>query len=399
MTQFFTPSLVGLLVQAAGALLMAGMCLVLLRTVRREPLVYWSIGWAALFVALESLWAAYFFGRLQWVAQTLYLFGEYVFAYFIIAGCRRYATGRRPRARELWLIPAGLILAAWLPAVGGDSNAFFAIHTLIYAYLFFVAYRILRRAMSNARSRMGVRIMRLALLLLTVSNLHYAPVFALSASGTIDVSTAYLAYAPLYDLILGFMLMFGMVMIATGDTQHELEISNVALGRALDRLETVSQIDPLTSALNRHAFSSWARDPDRRRGRAVRGCAAFVDLDDLKTLNDCYGHAAGDSALQAVATALWSCLRPEDMLFRWGGDEFLIIFVDQSEDEAHARLEPLADRLRQTTLRGAPGAVDLSASIGLAPFADIASLDAVIAAADSAMYRRKADGARPLTPA
>jgi diguanylate cyclase (GGDEF)-like protein len=389
---------VGLLVQAAGALLMAGLCVMLLRTVRREPLVYWSIGWVALFVAIESLWAALFFDRWHHVGQTGYLFGEYVFAYCVIAGCRRYATGRAPRRRELGLIPVGLALAAWLPAFGGgDFNVFFAIHTLIYAYLFFVAYRILRRATSNPRSRMGVRVMRLALLMLTVSYLHYAPLFALSAAGTLQSSVPYLTYAPLADLILGFMLMFGMIMIATGDTQHELEISNLALGRALDRLETMSQIDPLTSALNRHAFTSWARDPDRRRQDAVKGCAAFVDLDDLKALNDRYGHAAGDSALLAVATALWSCLRQEDLLFRWGGDEFLILFVGLSEDDARAHLAPLADRLRQATLRGADRPVDLSASIGFAPFADIASLDAVIAAADSEMYRRKAVAPRSLT--
>jgi diguanylate cyclase (GGDEF)-like protein len=399
-TQFFTPSLVGLLVQASGALLMASMCLVLLRTVRREPLVYWSIAWLALFVGIESLWAAFFAGRVARELQTLYLFGEYVFGYFVIAGCRRYATGRRPRPREWWLVPIGLALAAWLPAFGGGNfNVFFAIHTLIFAYLFFVAWRILRRATSNPRSRTGVRIMRAALLALALVNLHYAPLFTLSTMGTLTEAPAYLAYTPLLDLILGFVLMFGMVMIATGDTQHELEISNLALGRALDRLETMSQIDPLTSTLNRHAFTAWARDPERRRQQPVRGCAAFVDLDDLKALNDRYGHAAGDSALQAAATALWSCLRSEDMLFRWGGDEFLILFVNLDEDEARARLAPLSVRLRQTTLRGAPQPVDLSASIGLAAFDDVASLDAVIAAADSEMYRHKSDGTRPLTPA
>jgi diguanylate cyclase (GGDEF)-like protein len=389
-TNFFTPSLVGLLVQAAGALLMAGMCAVLLRTVRRDPLIYWSIGWVALFIALEWLWLTFYFQVSQHAGQAVYLFGEYVFGYFVIAGCRRYATGARPRRRELWLIPIGAGIAAWLPLFGGgDFNAFFAVHTLICAYLFFAAFRVLGATKANPRSRMGVRAMRLALLLLTIDYAHYAPLFALSAYGILPAPVPYLVFTPQYDLILQFMLMFGMVMAMTGDTQHELEVSNAALGRALDRLETMSQIDPLTSALNRHAFTSWAQDPERRRRAPLRGCAAFVDLDDLKAINDRYGHAAGDAALQAVATALWSCLSPEDLLFRWGGDEFLILFIDRSETDARDQLATLAEKLRGTSLRGVQKPVDLSASIGLAPFSDVASLDAVIAAADSAMYERK----------
>lgn len=391
MTPFLTPTLVGLLVQATGALLMAGMCAALLRTVRRDPLTYWSVGWVALFVALEWLWLANYFHVFERAGQSVYLFGEYLFAYLVIAGCRSQTAGGRPGRRELWLIPVGVGLAAWLPMFGGgDFNVFFAVHTLIYAYLFFASFRILGSKVPNPRSGMGVRVMRLALLALTIHYAHYAPLFALSGLGVVSVSTPYLAYAPLYDLILQFMLMFGMVMVATGDTQHELEAANSALGRALDRLETMAQIDPLTSTLNRHAFSSWAEDPERRKQRTIRGCAAFVDLDDLKTLNDRYGHPAGDAALQALATQLWSCLRPEDLLFRWGGDEFLILFFSASEREAQERLAPLQDKLRRTNLRGVPEPIDLAASIGFAPFADIATLDGVIAAADSAMYRTKA---------
>jgi hydroxyacylglutathione hydrolase len=381
--------LIGLFVQAVGALLMASLCAVLLRTVRKDPLMYWSIGWVALFTSLSWLWMSFFAPHLQWAGQTVYLLGEYAFGYLVIAGCRLYAKGERPKRREAWLLLLGLALALWLPRLGGDDfNVFFAVHTLIYAYLFFAAFRVMRHAPTNNRSVTGVRVMNVALVLLTLDYLHYAPLFALSSLQILPNTVSYLVYAPLYDLIFEFMLMFGMVMIVTGDVQHELEAANRELGAAHDRLETLAQIDHLTSALNRHAFSSLLARP-RATTSVLAGCAAIVDVDDLKKLNDRHGHPVGDGAIQAVAAALRSVMRANDWLFRWGGDEFLMLLIGASDADARARLEPLNERLRQIHLPGLTMPIDVSATAGFAPFADAASLDEVIARADHAMYATK----------
>jgi hypothetical protein len=105
--------------------------------------------------------------------------------------------------------------------------------------------------------------MRLALFLLTIDYLHYAPLRAVASYQKLTVLNYYLNYAPLYDLMFQVMLMFGMVMTATGRVQQELEAANSDLKRARDRLEHTSRMDPLTSTLNRGRF--------RRPGRPQPG--------------------------------------------------------------------------------------------------------------------------------
>jgi diguanylate cyclase (GGDEF)-like protein len=383
MAYFFQPSLSGLLAQAMGAILMASLCAVLLRTVRRPPLVFWSFGWVTLFFSLLGLWLAFYFETFQRLGQTVYLLGQYVFGYLVLAGCRSYAQGVSPKQVEVWLLVPALGLSLGLTAFAGDNaNVFFALHSLVFPYLFFHALRVLRHMPVGTNPAPGLRVLKLALLLLTINYLHYAPFFAVASYQNLRVVDAYLAYAPLYDLIFQTMLMFGMVMVVTGQVQQELE-------GVRDRLETMAQLDPLTSALNRRAFSAVV-DKRARTGPA-HGCgtAAVVDLDNLKALNDLHGHAAGDVALQALSAALRSCMQDGDLLFRWGGDEFVVLLDRANEAAADARLSVLNDHLRQARLPGLDQPIDLRASVGLSAFDELASLEVAIARADQAMYQRK----------
>jgi len=385
MAYYFQPSLSGLLLQAIGALLLTTLCLVLWRTMHQRPLALWSAGWATLSVSLTALWVAFYFDGYRQAGQVVYLFGEYVFGYLVIAGCRNFATGAVPRRRDAWmLVPLLILCVALAQFASGNVNVFFAVHTLIYSYLFFVALRVLRDVTPNPQSALGLRVMKLTLLLLTMDYLHYAPFFAASSWQKLSVIDAYLAYAPLYDLIFQVMLMFGMVMLVTGQVQHELVVAIADLKRTRDRLETTSQLDPLTGALNRRAF-------ERRRPADARahGVVVVADLDNLKDLNDRFGHAAGDAALRLVTDALRSCIRDGDLLFRWGGDEFVGLLERETEAGGEARFAKLNDKLRHLKLPGMDAEVDLSVSVGLVPFDGPASLEDAIALADEAMYRRK----------
>jgi diguanylate cyclase len=387
------PMLVGLLIESIGVLLIAVLSLALRNTLRREPLDYWSVGWWALFVALLSLFIASTFPVLRVPLQPVYIFGEYVFGYLVIVGCRLHISGERPQHREAWLLLPGFLIALALPVVGAHQfSVFGAVHTLICAYLFLAAFRTLWRSRANRGSSVGVRVMKIALLLLTLDSFHYAPLYAASSYGFESIAARYLEYGPLYDLIFLVLLAFGMVMVATGEVQHELEAVNARLARTRDRLEAMVQLDHLTSALNRHAFYSILGD-SQGRGRVVfRGCAAVADIDNLKTLNDRHGHAAGDIAIRAVASALRACIRADDLLFRWGGDEFLVLVIGVSEGDARARLDGVNDRLRRLEISGADRPVDVSVSLGYAPFDSAAALEDVIVQADSAMYDRKRTG-------
>jgi diguanylate cyclase (GGDEF)-like protein len=231
--------------------------------------------------------------------------------------------------------------------------------------------------------------MKISLLLLTADYAHYAPLFAASSLQWISPTVPYLEYSPLYDLLLLVLLAFSMLMVMTGEVQHELERANADLARTRDRLEAMAQLDHLTAALNRHSFYSIVEDP-RSTGRTVfRGCAAFADIDNMKVINDAFGHAAGDGAIRAVATAIRACIRADDLLFRWGGDEFLVLLIGVSEEEARGRLDNLNRRLEQTIIPGVPEPVDVRVSAGYAAFDSATSLDEVIALADSAMYGMK----------
>jgi GGDEF domain-containing protein len=147
-------------------------------------------------------------------------------------------------------------------------------------------------------------------------------------------------------------------------------------------------MDPLTSTLNRRAFSAVLADraatdaASARRGRRGRPRRSQAAERPART-------CAGDAALQAVAEALRGCLQAEDLLFRWGGDEFTALLKSETAAAAEDRLGRLNEALRQSSLQEVASPVDLRASVGLAEFDGPASLDAAIAQADRAMYNRK----------
>ena len=390
MAYLFPSNLSGLLVQAVGALLMAALCIALRRTIPRPALRYWSIGWVMLCVSLQGLYVAQYYPPVAYIGLVVDLLGEYVFGYMVVAGCRHYALGAPAQRSDVWLLAPALAWCLWLAQVAdGNINLLFAVHTLIYPYLFFSALRVLHGARPGPHAEMGLRVMRAALLLLTIDYLHYAPLFATSSYQKIVVIDAYLTYAPLYDLLFQVMLMFGMVMASTGQVQQELETVNADLKRARDRVEASSRLDPLTATLNRRAFAAVMADQNRTGFGLMRGVVVVVDLDDLKPLNDTYGHAAGDAALQSLADALRSCLEGDDLLFRWGGDEFVLILRGATLAHAEARFDGFNEKLRARPIPGAEEPIDLRASVGLSEFADAATLDHAIARADQAMYRRK----------
>ena len=390
MLQFFQPDIIVVLIQALGALLMAALCIALLRTMSRPALRYWSMGWVMLCLSLQALYLAKYTNAFWFPGHVIYLLGEYCFGYLVFVGCRRYALGESPKRSELWLLVPATVWCVWLSIfAGGDVNVLFAVHALVFPYLFFRALRVLSGVKTSAHVKVGLGVMRLALFLLTIDYLHYAPLRAAATYQQLDVFNLYLSYAPLYDLMFQVMLMFGMVMTATGRVQQELEAANADLKQARDRLEETSRIDPLTSALNRRAFSAVLSDRSRDGRGVTRGVVAVVDLDGLKILNDRYGHAAGDAALLALAEALRACIGPNDLLFRWGGDEFVLLLEDERADGANARLGRLNDELMGKVIPGAETPQDLRASVGFSEFSDTASLHQAIDEADRAMYTRK----------
>lgn len=159
-------------------------------------------------------------------------------------------------------------------------------------------------------------------------------------------------------------------------------------------LDRQASYDGLTGTLNRRAFERVAEAEWSRAVRHDLPLAVLVlDLDRFKSLNDTYGHDAGDIWLRAFADLTQGLLRREDLLCRYGGEEFLALLPQTSLDSARLA----AERIRRGVegLRLAHGGAELAStvSIGVAirDGADT-TLKAVIAAADRALYRAKAEG-------
>jgi diguanylate cyclase (GGDEF)-like protein len=379
----------GLAIQAVGITLIAILCAFLARSVDRRYLRSWAVGWMCLATALFALFTSFRVPALAPVLEPVYFFGEYAFAFLLVAGCREYASGARLAASDAgWAAPA-LLLAMALPHVGTTFSTRFIVQAAIMACLFAAAFwQLERRRRLAGPGYPGLQIMSVALMALTLDFMQYVPVLSYAVRRNVALRAAYAGYTSLYDLIFEVTLAFGMVILVLKEVNRELLAANEELRKAHDRLQGQARVDPLTETLNRHAFYSLVEEA-RRGGHAAGGTVALVDIDGLKPINDAWGHAAGDASIRAVAKAIRSLVRPDDLVIRWGGDEFLVILISVPEEEAALRLDRLGDALRETTLPGAATPVALTVSFGVAAFGPARPLERAIETADRAMYARK----------
>lgn len=165
---------------------------------------------------------------------------------------------------------------------------------------------------------------------------------------------------------------------------------NIALQRQNSRLEDAANIDPLTATGNRRALQYWLRTLEASTERV---CVVMLDIDHFKSINDRYGHPAGDMVLQALAGVLNNGVRENDLLIRYGGEEFCLVMPDTPAQTGYV----VAERLRQqfSQLRPLPGQPDLSCSFSAGVYEwqcrqhDFASAQQK---ADQALYQAKRDG-------
>ncbi|HEX7038095.1 MAG TPA: diguanylate cyclase response regulator [Pseudomonadales bacterium] len=161
------------------------------------------------------------------------------------------------------------------------------------------------------------------------------------------------------------------------------------LGQANARLRSLALKDTLTGALNRRAFFVIANQVlarARRHGRTL--ALLYCDLDGFKQINDGFGHAVGDAVLRGFRERCARTLRRGDILARLGGDEFVIL-LDGARGETALETAKRIRAAFEQPLTVDPHTVRLRPSIGIARFPECDSLEAMIAAADEAMYRAK----------
>lgn len=381
---------VGLAIQCIGILLLTLLSLFIRSTIRSASLRYWTASWASLSVALLSLLIGFQIQPAHKLFYSLYFFGEYVFGLLFIAGCRNQVNGARLQKRHAYALIPAVAVALVLPYASRDFNDLFMIHALLVAVLFSTAFVTLRRGFKSDDPSAGVRVMSAALVLLTIGFLHYVPVFgARKGLWGITVPLSYLQYTSVFDLLFEILLGFGIVMVLMESVRREVEHANRKLTEARDQLELLVQMDPLTEALNRHAFHSLLRRPEKGQESKTSGSVAVIDIDNLKPINDTFGHTVGDKAIRAVARAMRSLVRADDMLFRWGGDEFLVLMFNLPQAEALRRLEKLNHILEEHGGRWTSVPITVTVSYGVAGFNALTDLGPAIEAADKAMYAQR----------
>jgi two-component system chemotaxis response regulator CheY len=162
-----------------------------------------------------------------------------------------------------------------------------------------------------------------------------------------------------------------------------------------ERLRTQAMHDGLTGLLNRAAIVESLSHELERAARDSRTLGVvLLDLDHFKRVNDTFGHAAGDAVLREAARRLKSTMRCYDKVGRYGGEEFLIVAPDYSEENIVTLAERVRSCIGDAAVQTPGGPLQMSCSLGAA----VSSVktgeaaDALIARADAALYRAKANG-------
>ena len=183
--------------------------------------------------------------------------------------------------------------------------------------------------------------------------------------------------------ILAFFLALGEIAAILDEIRIDLIVSHDSLETAMRTMEAAASVDPLTGLHNRYAF--YAKMEEFTLGNAG-GAIAILDLNNLKLINDTYGHQAGDDALQSVAQRLREIVRATDFVCRWGGDEFVIVLAGADLDAARARLTRM-HAPKPIVVDGLETPLELSVSWGIARLAG--NVDAALREADRELYKQK----------
>jgi diguanylate cyclase (GGDEF)-like protein len=169
--------------------------------------------------------------------------------------------------------------------------------------------------------------------------------------------------------------------------------AQLAVARAqVAALEAAVDLDPLLDILSRRGFERELRRAlafVQRYGNSA--ALVYLDVDQLKPINDQHGHAAGDAVLRAVAATLIRNVRASDVVARFGGDEFVVLLWNVSEAKAAAKAAALEAAVAEQKVQYWDATIEVGVSAGIACLLPEDQVEDVLKRADQAMYVRKAE--------
>ncbi len=190
-----------------------------------------------------------------------------------------------------------------------------------------------------------------------------------------------------YYIGLAYTIRFSMTLTLT------IILANIVLSIIGDlhrRLLAQATVDPLTGAFNRRHMERCVGEAiERQRRTTAPASVLLIDIDHFKRINDQLGHATGDSVLTAIVSLIRKRARKLDLLFRIGGEEFMLLLPDTREADAQALAEQLCTSIAGSALLEGR---QVTASIGVSELRPAESLDSWMKRADDAMYAAKKAG-------
>jgi diguanylate cyclase (GGDEF)-like protein len=344
--------------QAAGALIFGAVFLFLYRQSQVLYFGFWAIAWALRVLAAVLRFPAMRSG----VYLALYALLEVAFAFVLVAAARAGFSSGDPARRIVlrWLLALPILLVV----VDIYPGTFALVLCLVYLYNFWT----LRK-----NGGAGARIFQLSLLALSLLYLYQGSAFLLGLE---------LHYAPYYDFGLHGVLTFAAMAMWSESQIGRIRTLTTELDHLRREAKNSLDLDRLTGLLNQSALAARVESPG-----VFEGAVAVCDMDNFKEINDRYGHLVGDEILRNIGHLLQSSIRSEDEAFRWGGDEFVVLFRNQQPVIAARRMAEIETRLREFRVRGV-GVLPISFSWGTADGHDRALREA-LDEADRAMYALK----------
>jgi len=350
----------------------------------RRAAVHWA-AYAALSAASFALLTAAFHAHGPPATDLLRAFGNLAGLLALIALQRGIwlFVGRSLTTTGHWLAVAAVLVASYIGLSPSGGSVRVGVNSTVQALLAFgMAYDL----WVFARDQLRLRWPSLLALPLLIAAFSFA---ARGSRALLVPESVNVEMAADSGLNVGYALLYVMLALAFHATLVSLVVSRLVL-----ELRHRSRHDGLTGLLNRRAMEEALHaQVQRSRRTGETFTVLMLDLDHFKSINDRFGHAAGDRALRHAAALLKAGVREVDHLARFGGEEFLALLPGASL----AAPQPLAERLRGC-LDAEPLVVDsasvpLSVSIGVAQWAD-ASEDAsrLLVRADAALYQAKLQG-------
>jgi diguanylate cyclase len=175
--------------------------------------------------------------------------------------------------------------------------------------------------------------------------------------------------------------------------REQLREQKKALKAAVDLNIQLARQDELTGLPNRRHIQEMMEYEGRRALRdKISPCVCVIDLDHFKSINDRFGHAAGDTVLRLLARQTVAALRAPDIMARWGGEEFILLMPETPLEEGVQVVERLHKLLAQPNVWKDSAHLQVTFSAGIAIMSSAESVMDTVARADAALYRAKTNG-------